>query len=163
MTVVKSRDTTRAPCHAGNHDQARTRAAIQRMEQEVGCLVPYIDRSTTETGICTNSTRATVAREIFEAKKEFYDVYSFEKVPLPCLQVTVEPRVLQQSLDWYNNTHIDVKFTKESKFIVQEPAYTFLTFICEVGGIVGLMLGVSVNQIGSLLDIFLEKCYLQKI
>ena len=47
---------------------------------------------------------------------------------------------------------LEVTFQKYVKLSVARPAYTFLELIAEVGGYVGLFLGVSINQLFNLLS-----------
>ena len=102
--------------------------------------------------ICTDETAANIAVDIFESNGPFYDLYNWKQVPLPCNQIHVVPRKTFESPEWDNQTWINAKFMKISKITEQQESYSFTSFYAEVGGFVGLLLGISVHQVSLLLD-----------
>ena len=62
------------------------------------------------------------------------------------------PRKTLESLGRDDRTWINAKFMKISKVTEQQASYSFTSFYAEVGGFVGLLLGISVHQVAMLLD-----------
>ena len=54
-----------------------------------------------------------------------------------------------------NNTWLEISFEKYVKVSKTKAAYSFLSFIAEVGGYVGLFLGISINQISVIFKHFI--------
>ena len=155
VDIIINRDTKDMPCigNAENFDENRGKVALEKMIEEVGCVVPFISRNETEAPICRNKTLAKTAIDILEARGKFYDIYNWEDVPLPCMQTFVEPQKTFESPEWDNQTWIDASFSKMSKVTKQLEAYSFISFYAEVGGFVGLLLGISFYQLADVLDL----------
>lgn len=85
------------------------------MIEEVDCVVPFMNRNGTKAPICQNVTFAKTAVEIHEAHGKFYDLYNWIDVPLPCMQIFVDPRKTFDTPAWFNQTKIKASFLKMSK------------------------------------------------
>ena len=154
VDIIMNRKTDTISCidEEDNFDAVRNKIAVDKMMEEVGCVVPFIDRNEDEAKICTNKTSADIAVDIFESNGPYYDLYNWKQVPLPCKQIHVVPRKALESPEWNHQTWINGKFMKISKVTEQQASYSFTTFYAEVGGFVGLLLGISVHQVAMLLD-----------
>ena len=158
VDIIRNRNTDSMPCiqEGGNFDESRNKVTLKTMMEDIGCVVPYIERSESVCPICTNKTKAKTAEHIYGAYGNYYDLYRWDRVPLPCKHMHVEPRKTFESLDWFNRTWISARFMKIGKVTEQQAAYSFSSFYAEVGGFVGLLLGISLHQIGLLLDFIPE-------
>ena len=153
VDIIISRNTDSKPCsdEVENFDETRRKIAMKKMTEKAGCVVPYIKRNDSEAKICTNESSAETADSIYKAKGHYFDLYNWRDVPLPCNQIDVQPRNTFELLDWDNKTYISANFMKISKVTEQQASYSFTSFYAEVGGGVGLLLGVSVHQLALIL------------
>ena len=73
----------------------------------------------------------------------------------PCSYVTLRTNMIFDR-EKYHNTIARVQIYFKENIIVTKAyhIYSGLTLIAEIGGYVGLFLGISMNQIGKLLDMF---------
>ena len=154
VDIIMNRNTDSMPCidEEDKFDETRNKIAVDKMMDEIGCVVPFIKKNESAAKTCVNQTSAKTALEIFEAIGPYYDLYNWKSVPLPCKQIHVEPRKTFESPEWDNQTWISGHFMKISKVTKQQASYSFTSFYAEVGGVVGLLLGISVHQVASLLD-----------
>ena len=155
VDIIINRNTKTRPCigNSENFDANRNKVALEKMIEEVDCVVPFMNRNGTKASICQNVTFAKTAVEILEAHGKFYDLYNWIDVPLPCMQIFVDPRKTFDTPAWFNQTKIKASFLKMSKITQQREAYPFHSFYAEVGGFVGLLLGVSIYQLADLMDL----------
>ena len=150
VDVIINRNTEDSmPCTQGSHhfDEARRTMIIKKMVSEVGCVVPYIIRNSSDEFICRDEDSAKIADLINEGKGKYYNLFNWKTLPLPCQQFHVEPRNAFEAPDWNNLTFISANFMKTSKVVEQLPAYSLLSFYAELGGGVALLLGISVHQL----------------
>ena len=154
VDIIINRDTANIPCaqETENFDKKRNKIAVDKMIADLGCVVPFIERNETNEKICTSKNLSKTAVEIFEATGKYFDLFNWNQVPQPCQQIHVEPRKVFESPEWDNQTWINAKFLKTSKVTQQIPSYSFTSFYAEVGGFVGLLLGVSLHQVSRILD-----------
>ena len=112
-----------------------------------GCTTPYgpiKDRS------CINATLMTKAREFYD-NKIMADEYS--QCPNPCSTIASTLNIQKQSeQEGDTSTLITIEFPSKVKVIQAYPAYTILSLIAEVGGYVGLFLGVSVLDLKNVIS-----------
>ena len=115
--------------------------------KEVGCTTPFsLDKS----NICTQPANAMKAKKIFE--QYLYQHSLLENTcPQSCIHlksqitdVTTFPGII-----WPGSR---INFPENVQ--VYESYYTYdgLSMVAEIGGYVGLFLGISVNQVGMLLQ-----------
>ena len=138
-------------------DDCILNAIQQESKLDIGCTVPYIpDKSQ----ICVNPIEATKARLIFQNITEWNQTKAQKLCPKTCLQyiISVGSKNLMKA-NTYNtcNTYLTVDFPKFIKVSRTYLSYTNLELIAEVGGYVGLFLGVSINQISDLFRIIVGK------
>ena len=154
IDIIRNRNTAAKPCTLENENfnKLRTEIAMEKMIELLGCVVPFIESEGNEYPICTNTTAATIAEEIFEGLGNYYDFYNSEKIPLPCNQMHADPIQIFDSPEWDGQTWINAKLMRNSRVTEQQAAYSFHSLYAEVGGFVGLLLGISVYQLGSLID-----------
>ena len=159
VEIIKNRNTQNMPCSSGEEkfDEKRNRVALNRMMSDAGCVVPFIERNENDTEICRNKKDARIAHKIYEGDGIYYDLYGRKNIALPCKQMHVVPRQSFTSPEWNNQTWISALFMKISKVTEQQQAYSMLSFFAEVGGTVGLLLGVSVYQLRMLFDLIPHK------
>ena len=80
---------------------------------------------------------------------------------IPCSIFTFSTEAInsKQELNNQGNAHaiVEINFEDLIKVTTDYYTYTAVSLIAEIGGYVGLFLGISVNQIINLIDILVEK------
>ena len=115
-----------------------------------GCTTPFgriKDRA------CTNATLMYQARKFYDYKI-MADEYQ-EQCPNPCTTITSTFNIrnqLKNPEESDTSTLINIEFPTKVKVIQAYPAYTLLSLVAEVGGYVGLFLGVSVLDLKNVIS-----------
>ena len=137
-----------------NYDLCVDRHIENKARQIYGCTTPFgIDK----TNICANQTTAQQVLKMY--KNIWYKNNTACKVP--CKRYSINPIKLKDQ----NNTHEPYGYTKvrlylDDGVVMSEEIflYSILTMIAEVGGYVGLFLGVSVYQLAELSHYVFKLC-----
>ena len=109
-----------------------------------GCTTPF---GSNKTHICTNKTIMKEAIKYHDEK--VIDVESIKECINPCK--TIIPTLsFRQRLEDQIVSLLTLEFPSRVKGIEAYQAYIFISFIAEVGGWVGLFLGVSVLDLRGL-------------
>ena len=101
-----------------------------------GCTTPF---GPNKTEVCTN-------KSLFDQASRLYQdgiTQSNSKCLLPCSTVIPTYAIRKRSLG-FAKPMIELEFPSKINVIKAFPAYTLLSLIAEIGGYVGLFLGVSV-------------------
>ena len=125
----------------------------QNLTQSFECTTPFVND---KSNICTNLTLAEFARQrqsdiIYGNSTELTQI-----CPMDCVQVATQFGS-HEDTDISNSTHyipgrLSLTFQKYIKVTSTYWSYTGLSLLAEVGGYVGLFLGVSVNQISDIFE-----------
>ena len=137
---------------------------IQRESLEkVGCTTPFeIDKSR----ICANVSNAIKALKIYDEGMNMWRWNGSDILPseclIPCSIFTFSTEAINSKKVIFNNPEsphamVEIKFEDLIKVTTEYYTYTAVSLIAEIGGYVGLFLGISVNQIINLIDILVEK------
>ena len=135
-----------------NFDELRNGIAKKNMMANAGCVVPYINNNDENLPICVNTMAAKIAEETFEGHGPYYDLYNSDLIPPPCRQMHVDPVPVFTEPEWDGQTWVNAVFMKKCRVTKQQASYTWHSLYAEVGGFLGLLLGISVYQLGSLID-----------
>ena len=114
-----------------------------------GCTTPY---GPIKNRACINTTLMNQAREFYD-DKIMADEY--QQCPNPCSTITSTFNIRNQvkNPEESDTTALTrIEFPSKVKIIQAYPAYTILSLVAEVGGYVGLFLGVSVLDLKSLIS-----------
>ena len=133
-----------------NKDECTQNAHEKKVLQAVGCLTPFGPK---KSQICGNNENRTIALKMY---KETFEQYQ-DNCNSPCMFITTRAvktsDQLQYSTYKKKKSGVMLIFFKENiKVIEGHYLYSGLSLIAEIGGYVGLFLGVSVNQITILVD-----------
>ena len=129
-------------------------AAIQKeLLSKIGCTDPF---GPNRTHICTKQYEGRKANEIISAAKENPNVDCYH--PCNFSSITLS-ELTETGLYGAPSDEAMVRLHFSEIIKVSETYYTYspLSMIAEIGGYVGLFLGVSVNMVTNLLDIFIAK------
>ena len=128
--------------------------------EKVGCTTPFgIDKSK----ICANVSNAIKALKIYDEGMNMWrwngsDILARECL-IPCSIFTFSTEAINSRQDIMGkelHAMVVIKFEDLIKVTTDYYTYTALSLIAEIGGYVGLFLGISVNQIINLIDILVE-------
>ena len=122
---------------------------------EYGCTTPF---GPNKDNICTN---LTIAKQVFQMYKDIWDNQN-TSCKVPCKHYNL--RVIQTKTK--PNSQKRFGFTRERICLKEQMAvteevflYSFLSLVAEIGGYVGLFLGVSINQLSGWAEISLRKIW----
>ena len=118
--------------------------------ETVGCTTPY---GPNKTKICTDANKGQKALEIYWKFIYSFSEKNYEGCFYPCSYFRVSTKKSIESHFYPNSALVVLNFEQ----LIQETktyyTYSELSMIAEIGGYVGLFLGISVNQIPYLFDI----------
>ena len=116
-----------------------------------GCTTPYGPH---KDQICKNKENGT---KVFDKYVETIDGHKYD-CKNPCKYIISRPFITsdlsnQPNINGQKVAYFKIYFKRNIKFTRAHYLYSELSLIAEIGGYVGLFLGVSVNQITMLMDI----------
>ena len=100
--------------------------------------------------ICANSTLHSLSQ-----------IDKLIDCPKPCTLYKMQPRAtsFQASYIWY--TRVEIIFQEATTISYDQYSYTWLHLVAEFGGYIGLFLGCSVFQFADLIDILLQRSWVE--
>ena len=119
---------------------------------KIGCTTPFVSN---KSQICTEEDRGlqadNLARDLHHVKGS--------KCANPCSIFSFTTTYFKKSEFWSNGTYlrIKIKFPKNIKVFERSYTYSRLSLLAEIGGYVGLFLGISINQAINLLENLVAK------
>ena len=147
-------------------DDCNSNGAWKKSMETIGCTSPY---ALNKTKICTDTFKALETADIYtefmDHSSDLVDVKNYEGCYYPCSYFVVSgknSRTMKMG-PTYKYAEVYMKFEQLIKETKSYYAYSGLSLIAEIGGYVGLFLGVSINQLTILwdiLDVLLEKFYI---
>ena len=115
--------------------------------KEYGCTPPFVKN---KEKICTNET---IAKQVME----YWDSMKYEtNCPDRCKEILIRAMWMRNKLTKNNSSQLNLYFPDRVKVVKSYYAYSGLSLIAEIGGYIGLFLGVSINQITYLIP-FIEE------
>ena len=126
--------------------------------EKVGCTTPF---GTDKSQICANVSNARKALKIYDEGINMWkwngsDLLTTE-CKIPCSIITFTHEDIQSKDVNSKQTIVKINFEELIKVTTDYQTYTALSLIAEIGGYVGLFLGVSVNQVIDLVDVLVIK------
>ena len=131
---------------------------MQESENEIGCTTPY---NPDKSNICLEQNQANQAMNIFDDITIQNQTKARKLCPRPCQQYIIG--FSNKEISWSNSIRpatLRMEFPKYIRVSSSSYSYTLLELLAEVGGYVGLFLGVSINQISDLLTILATKIFI---
>ena len=151
---VKEDFASKPPCEKSrdyNYDFCISTFIEKTLLQTFGCATPFgIDK----TKICTN---LTTGEKVFKMYQDIWKKGTTD-CKVPCQKISVKPAKLKElpnSQSYVKSGYTTVMFYMNEEVLTSSEVflYSVLSLIAEVGGYVGLFLGISVNQISTLVDL----------
>ena len=113
--------------------------------KEYGCVPPFFEN---KENICSNETISKLVSKYWDSTKYYTNCSD------PCKEMSVHAT-------WIKNNKQDLQailyFQRRVKVVKSYYAYSGLSLIAEIGGYIGLFLGVSINQITYLTSFIHER------
>lgn len=142
MEVYHALDSDEEPCYShghGSYDKCILDELDKYVLKKVGCTYPYGNNLE---NICKNETQAgMIDYELFE----FWHQDHVCTHPCTNLLVTGKFDVKSQA-QYYYESLVSFHFYKRVKVVRNQYSYTMLSMVAEIGGYVGLFLGVGLLQ-----------------
>ena len=122
----------------------------KEMIDKFGCTTPF---GPNKSQICKQENNAGKAYSLY-----WNNIYRKNNCSNPCSIFSFTSTKFEK-YEWVDNTtsYIKLDFPKTVKVYERSYDYSQLSFIAEVGGYVGLFLGISINQVIDLLDYLVAK------
>ena len=150
-------------CKNYDLDETRDDCIKKYMENEtltkVGCTTPFIGNSLK---ICTDQKKAKNALQLYEHLKRKAVLDKVHQCPKPCKFYMIDfGRSSATEMDDTEGkeSSLKIKFRKYIKHSKVKYTYQGLEMFAEVGGYLGLLLGMSLNQLPSLISSLVRKIY----
>ena len=118
--------------------------------EEHGCKTPF---GPNKTRICTNQTIGGKAMLTYFTFMYSGSEKNYEGCFYPCSYFIVSTKLGHTFETSLGYSHLELKFEQLIKVTKSQYTYTKLSLLAEIGGYVGLFLGISVNQIPYLLGV----------
>lgn len=168
-------------CYDGdNYSDAEDSELGKLIKEEFGCTSPFIDpKDRHGAEICRDQTKGKLVQDFIKTSAGTYGTNMWKKkyfMPPPCTYNTysyVENVYSSTKAKYLWLSHADMKeggkknkdytsllliyFYSKMEVTEQFWAYTFVQYIAEIGGYVGLFLGYSLLQIGEVLQYIRSK------
>ena len=149
--LLEMLDSKNEPCN-DSPKYAKDNCARNEIEKftrnEYGCTPPFMGN---KEKICTN---ATISKQVLE----YWDSEKFETNCLdPCTVLLIRAMWMQNKIK--TSSSIVLSFQDNIKVVKSYYAYSGLSLIAEIGGYIGLFLGVSINQIPHLTSFVQERVH----
>ena len=122
---------------------------------KVGCTTPY---GPDKSKICDNKNDAVAANKVYSDKgrSNWDDTNSTKECLNPCTIFTFKTETNEKKLSKIfqdaDRAVVFISFARYAKETTHYYIYTEINLIGEVGGYVGLFLGISINQVIYLMD-----------
>ena len=116
----------------------------------VGCTNPY---ALNKTKICTDANKMEKANDIYGTFMYSNSEMNYEGCYYPCSYFIVPGKNYQVSDSDSEYAEVILRFEQLIKETKSYYTYSGLSLIAEIGGYVGLFLGISINQLTNLWDI----------
>ena len=132
-------------------DDCNAKGVGMKSLELVGCTNPYV---LNKTKICTDINKSEKANDIYGKFMYSNSEMNYEGCYYPCSYFIVPGKNYQESdSEDLEYAQIILRFEQLIKETKSYYTYSGLSLIAEIGGYVGLFLGISINQLTNLLDI----------
>ena len=135
----------------GSYDNCIYSQLNNKTLEEIGCSVPW---QANKSEICKDLSQAKIARDVYEKNRRNQEDICQDSCQLTNVYLGPTVEELQTS-----STKVIFYFRRDIKLSTEYIVYQELSLLAESGGIVGLILGVSVLHIRYLFYYIIDWCY----
>lgn len=155
VTLLENSDNSRA-CTKNPplfYDDCIYEKLYELMLNSTGCTVPWLPK---KSKICTNLGKSRKAFKIYKDNRRNQN----SNCPNSCTftDVNLGPPIIENYVTQPRQASAVFYFRKDVKTSTEYLIYTQLSMIAEIGGYVGLCLGISFVNIGTLINKILDCC-----
>ena len=142
------------PCSGGTDfefDDCFYQAMAKDLMNELDCVVPFIKTSENK-NVCVYKAQTKIDK-MMSAYKKFYSTTTTRTCMSPCVSMEIFFGLLFDDT-FRNDDKSFLRIYLKSKIKFQQTIYdyTLLTLLAEIGGYTGLLLGISVSNITTVLE-----------
>ena len=148
-------DYGKAPCKkekAYLKDFCTAKMIEKELIDKVGCTTPF---GPDKSQICKQEDKGRQAHHIYERIIRG-DNFS-DRCENPCSIFSLTTTNFKKHVNFYRGTEVIIHFPKNIKVFERSYTYSPLSLLAEIGGYVGLFLGISINQTINLLEYVVTK------
>ena len=161
--ILNMLDVGGAPCNKDtnfNKDECIFEEAYRSQAVKTyGCTTPFLrDKSQ----ICVNETLAVLTKQLQKSVVRANKKPSPDNQCLsPCSYLRVKAEIIRDIAYTNVSQYSEIKIQFEENVMVIDAYYLYTEYslVAELGGYIGLFLGVSINQVSTYLDAFLMWLY----
>ena len=140
--VITELNTDEKPCHDESSDYSKDNCILTKIHEDtmelVGCTSDY---GLNKSNVCTDNDKSKKAEENY--LNTVLGASKIKECLDPCTKI-ISSLSIRSSQETNVNAYLGIDFPSEVKVMTTYPAYEVLSLIAEIGGYVGLFLGVSV-------------------
>ena len=138
-----------------SRDQCVTEIMINKTLEKYNCTTPFLQGP--DSSICSDQANARNVLAFYEELKGNATAGKIEQCPMPCKYQMINFGRFSQSKVNGTDGSLVIKFRKFLKYSKVSYTYQGLELFAEFGGYLGLLLGMSLNQIPELLNTVTQK------
>ena len=151
FTVYEMLDVGGQPCETEsgfNQDDCTETKLEKKSLEKFNCTTPF---GTNKDRICQDYEKGSKVMDMYKETME-------KNVGIchsPCSFLSI--KAIKTMDEYMTYGYVEIKFKEKIKLIEAYHLYSALSMIAEIGGFVGLFLGISVNQVSALFNVLLDK------
>ena len=141
------------PCKkekAYRKDLCTAKMIEKELIDKVGCTTPF---GPDKSQICKEENKSRQAFALYQNRIFLHESNCANPCSIFSLTTTNIKKVERSD----NETYLNINFPKNIKVFERSYTYSRLSLLAEIGGYVGLFLGISINQVINLLDYLVAK------
>ena len=137
--------------HRGFNQDACTETKLDKKSLEkFGCTTPF---GTNKDRICQDYENGSKVMDMYKETK----YKNADNCYSPCTFLSTKATKTTESTIFIGNSNVNIKLNKNIQVFEAHHLYSALSMIAEIGGYVGLFLGISVNQVSALVNVVLDR------
>ena len=151
FVVYKMLDFVGNPCNTEprfNQDACTETILEKKSLEKFGCTTPF---GTNKDRICQDYEKGSKVMDMYKETME-------KNVGIchsPCSFLSI--KAIKTMDEYMTYGYVEIKFKEKTKLIEAYHLYSALSMIAEIGGFVGLFLGISVNPVSALFNVVLDR------
>lgn len=139
-----------------NYDKCILDHLYNESMRQLGCITPFVPLIHGE-NICRNTSKALEAFKLYSKVTFEASAATLENCSHPCHYLTTRIMETHRASTLLDFGRLNIDFEENIKMTKASYTYNELSLVAEIGGHVGLFLGVSVYQITFILEYLVQK------
>lgn len=143
------------PCSQENHDSCSMALLRSKLMKQVGCTPPFFED---KSAVCTNGTEGVEAMNIYNKFLNNPKEHCLNPCHFSMFRFTMGRDTYLPSSGGKQQSRLQLRFRQKVKVTDAVKIYDGFSMVAEIGGLVGIFLGMSVAQVSDVVD----KCLLKQ-